>query len=151
MPPRRAHGSIGGNGSTRFSILNLRQKSWFHRKWRNSQRSARTQDAKKTGNEATNCARKFPHSAGKHATRRTDKNSRDAGVLGSARVPRVGERVSRSRTLLNATSDLKTRLQEKFVAAGHRNQTRETRALPAEFALATRERFVILNSENVCA
>src|SRR5207247_9613893 len=95
---RQAHGWIGGNESILFLTSKLKSKSWCQRKWRSSQKSARTQDAKRIGNEAINCAIESPRSAGKCATRKMVRSSRDTAqrALGSARVSRALPRKMRS-------------------------------------------------------
>src|SRR4029077_14731003 len=122
--PRRAHGWVCGNESTQFSILKKEAKRQFHRTWQNWQTSGKRRDAKKTGNEATNCVSKFLRSAGKCVTRRTGQSSRAANLrdLGSARVPRAGERVSRSRTLLQRHINSEKSLSLESVSARRRNQ-----------------------------
>src|SRR6476659_11175755 len=72
---RQVHGWTGGNGSTPFLILKLILMSPFLTKWRSSHNNARTHDAKRIGNAATNCASKSLHSAGKCATRKTGQSS----------------------------------------------------------------------------
>src|SRR6476659_8153930 len=72
---RQAHGWTGGNGSTPFLILKLILMSPSLPKWRSSHNNARTHDAKRIGNAATNCASKSLHSGGKCATRKTGQSS----------------------------------------------------------------------------
>jgi len=58
-------------------------------------------------------------------------NSGNEAIPGSARVSRAGEGLWRSRTsLVTINIGGQQAINEKFVSARRRNQTRETRALP---------------------
>src|SRR6184192_2787789 len=70
-------------------MSNLRLKSSFHRKWRNSLTSARTQGEKEIGNEATNSVSKFPRWVGKCATRKMVQGSRAVAHRDSAERART--------------------------------------------------------------
>src|SRR5439155_16941029 len=84
--------------------------------------TARTQDGRKIGNEATNCETAFLRSAGRCATPKTGKNSRRAAQRdpGSARA---------SRADCGALAAINQTALEKFAMARTSSPTREARAL----------------------
>src|SRR5437773_6980586 len=94
-------------------MSNLRLKSSFHRKWRNSLTSATPQGEKEIGNEATNSVSKFPRWAGKCATRKMVQGSRAVAHRDSA---------ERARTHFQRSHARRHVIKVKFVWAIPRNQ-----------------------------
>src|SRR6266516_5320550 len=97
-------------------MSNLRLKSSFHRKWRNSLTSARTQGEKEIGNEATNSVSKFPRWVGKCATRKMVQGSRAVAHRDSA---------ERARTHFQRSHAKRNVIKAKFVWRHAETNTRD--------------------------